>query len=128
MTKAQFDLSFEAGLLEQFPEFREAVHASVSGCGRALKAVAADLDMTSSELSRKLSSNPNDPVHFPLDRLPELMAATGDLRPIYWLIERFLDDADAKRARDLKELAALIPRLQRLVHSTEVEMGTNGRG
>ena len=99
----------------------------VSGCGRPLKAVAADLDMTSSELSRKLSNNPNDPVHFPLDCLPELITATGDLRPIYWLIEAFLDDADAKRKRDLEELSALIPRLQRLVHSVGTEAGTNGR-
>ena len=127
MGKTQFDLSFEAGMLEQFPAFREVVHASVSGCGRPLKAVAADLDMPSSELSRKLSNNPNDPVHFPLDRLPELITATGDLRPIYWLIEAFLDDADAKRKRDLEELSALIPRLQRLVHSVGTEAGTNGR-
>jgi hypothetical protein len=127
MGKTQFDLSFEAGMLEQFPAFREVVHASVSGCGRPLKAVAADLDMTSSELSRKLSNNPNDPVHFPLDRLPELIAATGDLRPIYWLIEAFLHDADAKRKRDLEELSALIPRLQRLVHSVGTEAGANGR-
>ena len=127
MGKTQFELSFEAGLREQFPAFREVVHASVSGCGRPLKAVAADLDMTSSELSRKLSSNPNDPVHFPLDRLPELITATGDLRPIYWLIESFLDDADAKRKRDLEELSALIPRLQRLVHSVGTEAGNAGR-
>lgn len=115
MSKSQFELSFEAGLLEQFPLFREVVHASVSGCGRPLKAVAADLDMTSSELSRKLANNPNDPVHFPLDRLPDLIRATGDVRPIYWLIEQFLDDPETKRRRDLDELSALIPRLQRLV-------------
>lgn len=127
MNKSQFELSFEGGLLEQFPHFREVVHASVSGCGRPLKAVAADLDMTSSELSRKLANNPNDLVHFPLDRLPDLIRATGDVRPIYWLIESFLDDADSKRKRAFDELSALMPRLQRLVNSVSTESSTNGR-
>jgi hypothetical protein len=83
----QVEINFEAGLTEQFPAFRDVVKAAVYGCGRPFKAVAADLDMTSSELSRKLGDNPNDPVHFPLHLLPELIRATGDKRPVYWLVE-----------------------------------------
>lgn len=111
----QFELDFDGGLTQRFPEFRECVSASVSGCGRQLKAIAGDLDMSPSELSRKLANNPNDPVHFPAYRLPELIAATGDLMPIYWLVERFCDDADAKKRKSIDRLARLLPEIELLV-------------
>lgn len=108
----QIALNFESGLTEQFPEFRDVVRASVYSCGRAFKSVAADLDMSVSELSRKLSDNPNDPVNFPLNRLPELIEATGDKRPVYWLVEKFLEDADVKRKRNLDTLGMLLPQIE----------------
>lgn len=111
----QVEINFQPELLEQFPEFRDVVRASVYGCGRAFKAVAADLDMSVSELSRKLAENANDPVHFPLTRLPDLLAATHDLRPLYWLVTRFLEDEDTKRRRVLDELTRLMPHLQSLL-------------
>lgn len=113
----QFEINFEAGLVEQFPEFRDVIKASVYSCGRAFKAVAADLDMSVSELSRKLAENPNDPVHFPLHRLPDLVRATGDKRPIYWLIEHFLEDPAHRRQHALSKIEALLPELQALVKS-----------
>ena len=111
----QVEINFESGLTDQFPQFRDAVKAAVYGCGRPFKAVAADLDMTSSELSRKLGDNPNDPVHFPLHMLPDLIRATGDKRPVYWLIETFLEDQDTKRHRAVAQLADMLPQLQALV-------------
>lgn len=111
----QVEINFEAGLTDQFPAFRDVVKAAVYGCGRPFKAVAADLDMTSSELSRKLGDNPNDPVHFPLHLLPELIRATGDKRPVYWLVESFLEDPAAKRARAVAQLADLLPQLTALM-------------
>lgn len=116
----QVELNFEAGLTEQFPEFRDVVKASVYSCGRALKAVAADLDMTSSELSRKLADNPNDPVHFPLHLLPKLVQATGDKRPIYWLVEAFLEDEDAKRSRALAQITDMLPHLLALAKTANL--------
>lgn len=117
--QVQMDLTFQAGLLEQFPHFRDVVRAAVYGCGRPLKIVAADLDMTSSELSRKLADNPNDPIHFPVDKLPDLIRATSDLRPIYWLAETFLEDDDAKKKRAVNELNALMQRLPALLKAVE---------
>ena len=111
----QVELNFEPGLTEQFPEFRDVIKASVYSCGRAFKSIAADLDMCVSELSRKLSENPNDPVHFPLSRLPDLIAATGDKRPIYWLVETFLEDPDARRKRVLDELSNMLPHIAQLI-------------
>ncbi len=105
----QVEINFEAGLTDQFPEFRDVVKASVYSCGRALKSVAADLDMTSSELSRKLADNPNDTVHFPVHLL------TGDKRPVYWLVEAFLEDEDTKRSRAVAQISDMLPQLQALL-------------
>jgi hypothetical protein len=80
-----------------------------------IKHIAGELEMTPSKLSRMLADNPNDPIHFPVDLLPELIEATGDKRPIYWLIERFLEDPDAKRRRALDHVAELMPRLELLL-------------
>jgi len=113
----QFEINFEAGLVEQFPEFRDVIKASVYSCGRPFKAIAADMDMSVSELSRKLADNPNDPVNFPVHRLPELVGATGDRRPIYWLIEAFLEDPAHRRQHVLSKIEALLPELQALVKS-----------
>lgn len=111
----QVEINFESGLPSQFPYFRDVVKAAVYGCGRPFKAVAADMDMTSSELSRKLGDNPNDPVHFPLHLLPELIRATGDKRPVYWLVETFLEDEDTRRARAVAQIGDMLPQLQALL-------------
>lgn len=117
----QVEINFEPGLTEQYPTFREVFTASVYGSKKQLKSIAADLDMTSSELSRKLANNPNDPVNFPLHLLPDAIRATGDFRPIYWLIETFIEDPALRRNRAVARLADLLPELQALMKSVQVE-------
>lgn len=116
---AQVELNFEGGLRAQFPEFRDVVKASVYSCGRPFKAVAADLDMSVSELSRKLNENPNDNVHFPLDRLADLITATEDHRPIFWLAEKFLEDPETRRRRSIDQLAQLLPAIQAAIEGAK---------
>lgn len=121
MAKQQLEIDFEPGLVERFPEFLDCVKASVYGARKQFKAIAADLDMSSSELSRKFAGNPNDPVHFPMHMLPRLMESTGDLAPVYWLIEKFCEDGDAKQRRALEALAQLSRDLPRLLKSAGVK-------
>jgi len=111
----QYLIDVDGVVTDQFPDFRDVVSASVYDCGRPFKAIAADLDMSSSALSRKLKTSPDDPVHFPLDRLPDLLDATRDLRPIFWLIERYLQDTTARQAQDLARVERLLNELQPLV-------------
>ncbi len=115
----QLSLTLENSLLQQFPDFRDAVRASVYSCGRPFKQVAADLDMSVSELSRKLSDNPSDPVHFPMTRLPELIRATGDTRPVMWLVLAFLDDPELRREHALDRLGLLLPEIAALVKEAQ---------
>ena len=114
-TKSQLEIDFTPGLTEQFPEFLDCVKASVYGCGKPFKLVAADLNMSPSELSRKLADNPNDNVHFPAKKLAELIEKTGDLMPVYWLVEKFLEDSNAKQKRALAALAQLSVELPKLL-------------
>ena len=115
----QLSLTLDASLLQQFPDFRDVVRASVYSCGRPFKLIAADLDMSVSELSRKLSENANDPVHFPLTRLPDLLRATGDTRPVLWLVETFLDDPSSRRTHALDRLGQLLPEIAALVKEAQ---------
>jgi hypothetical protein len=115
----QFQLDFEGGLIDRYPEFQDCVRGSVYGCGRQFKAVAADMDMSASQLSQKLADNTDN--HFPLERLPDLLDATRNLDPIFWLVEKYCDDPDTKSRRAKAELAAILPRLQKLLIETEAK-------
>ncbi len=110
----QIELNFDAGLVDQFPNFLDCVRASVYGCGKPFKVIAADLDMSSSRLSRMLNeADPN--LNFPLHRLPDLIQATGDDTPIRWLVEKFCEDPEAKRKRVVAELSKTLGKVQALL-------------
>lgn len=94
----QFDLNFDAGLIDLHGTLLDCIKASVHSCGRQMKAIAADLDYSPSELSRRLNPGPNDP-HFPVERLPELIAATNDLRPVVWPIRAGYRYGNTRRMR-----------------------------
>lgn len=111
----QFELSFSGGLLQQFPVFKDVIRASVYSCGRPFKHVAADLEMSPSKLSRMLADNPNDPINFPVDRLPELIESTGDNRPVLWLAERFMVDSSVAQKQAVAQLAAMLPQIDALL-------------
>ena len=110
----QLVLNFDAGLVESYGTCREYVAARVHQLGRPQKAIAAEMDYSPSDLSRKLSQNPDDPRTFSLDDLESYMDVTGDCQPVYYLVEKFLmntpDEIEAlekklallKQERDLK--------------------------
>lgn len=116
----QIDLDYEGSLLDQFPQWRDVVVASVYSCGRPFKQIAADLDMSVSELSRKLNHNPGDNVEYPLPRFDELLAATRDIRPVYWLIEKFVQDGGVRQKQAMNELLKLLPHIHDLVKKANV--------
>jgi hypothetical protein len=121
VSKTQLEIDFTPGLTEQFPDFLDCIKASVYGCGRPFKSIAADVEMSPSELSRKLANNANDPVHFPAKELPALIAATKDLMPVYWLVEKFCENSDAKQRRAIEALAQLSRDLPRMLKSAGIK-------
>lgn len=113
--KIQLDLDFTP----KKEEFMECVRRTVYGSGRSLKYIAAEIDMTPTELSRKLADNPNDPVHFPLDKLPDIIRAAKGADIIYWLVNEFLRDKEKEKERALGQIVDMLPRLKSLIAAIE---------
>lgn len=109
----QLTIDFESGLVDQYPEYKDCIRAVVYGCGRQFKAVAADMDYSPSKLSRMLADNPDDKLNLPAFRLPDLIDATNGLDMIHWLVERYLEPADAKRERAVSVLTTLLPQIEK---------------
>ncbi len=111
----QMSIDFEPGLAERHQSALDCVRECAYTHKHPLKTLAADMDMSQSELSRKLAHNPDDPRRFTLDDLEKFLTATGDMTPIYYLVEKFLEDSDLRQRRALSELVKLAPQLAALI-------------
>lgn len=123
----QLTLSFEPGLTERHKTLLACVRETIYRSPKALKAVAADMDLSESAMSRKLSENPDDRRTFSLDDLEGAINATGDLTPIYWLIEKYLQDPAHKKARAADALTRLLPDLIALAREAGITNDTKLR-
>ncbi|MDH1009980.1 hypothetical protein N5J43_08340 [Pseudomonas nicosulfuronedens] len=103
----QLTLNFEAGLADSYPSCREYVAARVHQQGRQQKSIAADMDLSPSQLTRKLAQSPGDSCRFTLDDFESFIASTGDKSPVLYLVEKYLAEAG-------DEIAALERRLEQL--------------
>lgn len=115
MNSTQLTLDFQPGLTVQFPQYEDVIAAAVYGSRKGLNGVAADLDMSPSELCRRLNRNGDD--HRPLrasdaDRIIE---STGDKRPVYWQIEKHLGDPKAAQQHALAQIPAVLAQLNELM-------------
>lgn len=100
MDTGQLTLNFQRGLAECYSSCREYVAARVHQQGKPQKAIAADMDYSPSDLSRKLAQNPDDSRRFTLDDLERYMEVTGDTKPVLYLVEKYLaaeNPADIER-------------------------------
>lgn len=111
----QMSIDFEPGLAERHQSALDCVRECAYTHKHPLKTLAADMDMSQSELSRKLAHNPDDPRRFTLDDLEKFLAATGDMTPIYYLVEKYIEDSDLRQRRALAELVKLAPQLAALI-------------
>lgn len=112
---SQLTLDFTPGLSERYMTILDCVRSAAYTNRNPLKTVAADMDMSQSELSRKLSGNPDDSRRFTVEDLEKFIQATGDLTPIYYLVEKYLTDEDVKQRRALSELAKQLPDVLALI-------------
>jgi len=108
-------LDFEPGIAERHATLLDCVRECVYTQRTPLKTVAANMDLSQSELSRKLSGNPDDSRRFTCEDLEHFIATTGDVTPIYYLIERFLEDESIKQQRAMAELLKIAPQLTALI-------------
>lgn len=96
----QLTLNFTAGLASSYASCREFVASRVHQLNKPQKAVAADMDYSPSDLSRKLAQNPDDSRRFTLDDLELYIDVTGDTQPVLYLVEKYLANASADALRE----------------------------
>lgn len=89
----QITINFEAGLATCYRTCREYIAARVHQIGKPQKAIAADMDYSPSDLSRKLAQAPDDSRRFTLDDLERYIEVTGDTSPVTYLAEKYLTEA-----------------------------------
>lgn len=120
----QITINFEPGLRTLYPTVMDVLRAmaarAVAG-GKQMKSIAADMDMSASELSRRLNAdiNENDTRVFDVALLDAFMRATGSTLVIDWLVEGHMADQHAMEDRvrqvAVRELARMVPEIQRLM-------------
>jgi hypothetical protein len=118
----QMTLNFEPGITERHKSCLDVVQEGALRHRNPLKTIAADMDMSPSDLSRKLSDNPNDPRKFTLTDLEAYIRATGDMNPIYYLVEKYLADDEIRQRRALGELTKQLPQLMAALKQLGVEV------
>ncbi len=103
----QITLNFERGRVDAYPTLREYVAHRVHKQGKPQKAVAADMDLSPSHLTRKCAQSPDDSMRLTVDNLEEFIATQDDTSPILYLVEKYLvaDEIEQLRTR-LAELEA----------------------
>jgi len=114
----QLTLNFEPGLTVRFPDWHAVLTHAVYASRKGLGGVAADLDVSPTDLTKRLSKDENRPLR--AEQAVEIIEATGDMTPIYWLIERFLRDPETQRTAAIQQLAGLMPVLIELASQAGV--------
>lgn len=111
----QLTIDFTPGLSERHPSLLGCIRECAYSHRNPLKTIAADMDMSQSELSRKLAENPDDPRRLSVEDMVRFIQATGDTTPIQWLIERFMQDDELKQRRAMAELTKAMPGILALI-------------
>lgn len=108
--RKQLTLELEPGLAQRFRCARDAVAQGVYR--RGLKATAADLDMAPGNLSVALG---DDGVrHLSIDAFERYLQVSGDMTPLYYLVERYLGDQGAARAEAFDRVLRMAEQLEQL--------------
>jgi hypothetical protein len=110
-SEGQLTLTFEQGLSDRFKSLRECIASGVYRNG--LNNTAIDLNKAPGNLSVELSDDATR--HFSVDSLEKYIEKSGDTTPIYYLIDRFLNDQGHKQNAAMAQLAPILKQLAPLM-------------
>jgi hypothetical protein len=102
----QMSLSFEPGLAQRHRSLVECVATGIYK--RGLGRIAAMVDEAPSHLSAQLSG---DGRRLAVETLEAYIDKTGDLEPIYYLIDKFMGDPETHRQEALARVDAMLKEL-----------------
>ena len=112
----QLTLELQPGLTQQYRSLRECLCAVVYQHRAGIGGVASALDMSPSDLGRRLNHGDGDPLrNLDVDLLARVVEATGDHRPVLWLVEKFLPSDEQKRKSAVDQLSTLMPQIAALL-------------
>lgn len=106
----QFTLDFQPGITERFPRWEDTFVHAVYSSRLGLNGVAAKMDQAPSDLCKRLAGEESRPLR--VKDVINIIEATEDYTPIYWLIERFLRDPEARKHEALARLSSLVPLIE----------------
>lgn len=113
---SQLTLNFEPALPERFPTLRAFVSYRSAVVAKPMKAVAADMDLSPSTLSRKLNPTEGDTQRFNVDDLEAWLASTGDAAAVVeYLAAKYLDSDSARHQRVVASAEALLAELAKVL-------------
>lgn len=115
VTANQLTLELEPGIRQRFSTLRECLHWTALNDPRGIKAIAADCDLSVSELSRRLHPSDDDPRSCDVNLMVRVMHSTRDLSPLHWLMAEFLQDEATKRRSAVDQLSNLMPQIAALL-------------
>lgn len=110
-------LQFELGLTQRYRNVRDAVAQGVYQ--RGLKKIAGDLDLAPGNLSVALGDDGQR--KFGVDDLERYVQVTGDLTPIYYLVERYLGDQGAARDQAIAQVLDVMKSLPNLISAAGLD-------
>jgi len=117
VASTQLTFDFEAGISERHKSLVECIRHCAYTHNKPLKTIAADMDLSLSDLSRKLSCNPDDPRRFSVDDLERFITATSNTEPVLYLIDKYLTDSNARLLAAYQQVAMLLPQLMELTNT-----------
>lgn len=113
----QLTLDFEPSLVDRHKTCMDCVRQTAYTNRNPIKTIAADMDLSESELSRKLAQNPNDTRRFTVDDLENLFSSTGDTTPILYLAVKYLTDQRVVRQAAVDKLMKDLPGVMELIRT-----------
>lgn len=112
---SQLTLDFEPSLVERHKTCMDCVRQTAYTHRNPIKTIASDMDLSESDLSRKLAQNPNDTRRFSVDDLENFVTTTGDTTPILYLAVKYLTDKQVVRQAAVDKLMADLPGVMALI-------------
>jgi len=114
----QLTMNFEPVFHKQWESCREYMNDKVipdylNERGLQKKYLAADLGMSPSELSRKLSPGQGDKRNLSVDDLEKWLGVTKNLRPLFYLFEKYSADHEDELAQLKARVAELLDIIKR---------------
>lgn len=123
----QLSLTLEPGIGSRNRTLREHLATRIYSAG--LVAVAGKMDLSPSKLTEKLagSDSGGKPRGLTIDELERYIAISGDVSPIHYLVDKYLQDPAVVQQEALAKIASLAEQLPALLAAAGMPVGKAGR-